>query len=382
MIYLKTATNRCRAARCSTLAFLLLMGLPLSAAEPEPGDAEGTSQSEEALESSVDPEAAPSAESGGEPSAKPDREPSAESEGELSAASEGEPPVESAAESTVAPESEPPAGPAEKPSAESESEPTVETPVESEPKPEPGSVAALGEALPITARPLVLAPKTWEVAVRYGLVGNGPTRFINDVRVGLMPGLELRTALMPFPSSIMLRGQLQRLASPLGTLWFYGGLEHWDVGFRLDEDPEESQVGWRWHLQGTLGWGKTFAQKIGVLAAVHFRERLTDLEEDNQRAFAGDVELRYDLQPRIGLIWAAGYAQTLDTPVREVYIGFTQPGQSYWLHQLDRQNPESATTALAMTYGRTESFDVDVFFSYRVWPEDGFVFGSGLRWRF
>ncbi len=248
--------------------------------------------------------------------------------------------------------------------------------------PEEAPSKKLGQSLPITAQPLILDPGQWEVAVRYGLVGTGPTRFVNDIRVGLYPGLELRTALMPFPSSLMLRGQLGRLKGAFGTLWLAGGLEHWDVGFRLDEDPEESQVGWRWHLQSTLGWGKVFMGRVGLLTAIHFRERLTELDDDDERAVAGEVELRYDFQPRIGLLWATGYAQTLDTPVREVYVGFTQPGQAYWLHQIDRSSKESAATAIAMTYGRTESFDVDVFFSWRFWPEDGYVFGSGLRWRF
>ena len=168
----------------------------------------------------------------------------------------------------------------------------------------------------MTEQPLVLTPGQWEVGVRYGLVGTGPTRLMSDIRVGLYPGLELRTALLPYPSSLMLRGQLGRLNKTLGTLWLYGGLEYFDVGFRLDEDPEESQVGVRWHWQATAGWGKTFARRYGVLASVHFRERLTELDDDEQRAAAADLEFRYDFQSRLGLVWAAGYATTLDTPVR------------------------------------------------------------------
>jgi hypothetical protein len=200
--------------------------------------------------------------------------------------------------------------------------------------------------------------------------------------VGILPGLELRTALLPYPSSLMVRAQLGRFKESLGSLWLCAGLEYFDVGFRLDEDPEESQVGVRWHLQATAGYGKAFANRFAILTALHFRERVTELDDDGQRAVAADIEVRYDLQPRIGLVWASGYARTIDSPVREVYVGFTQPGQTYWLHQLDRTNDESAATAIAMTYGRTESFDVDVFFSYRAWPEPGYLFGSGLRWRF
>ena len=54
----------------------------------------------------------------------------------------------------------------------------------------------------------------------------------------------------------------------------------------------------------------------------------------------------------------AGY-----TRARGLHRLCLQPGQTFWLHQLDRANRESAATAIAMTYGRTESFDVDVFFS-------------------
>lgn len=253
----------------------------------------------------------------------------------------------------------------------------------SDPEPEPDAgTLKLGEGYSVSQSPLVLKPGQWEIGLRYGLVGTGPTRFVNDIRVGILPGLELRTALLPYPSSLMVRAQLGRLKDTLGSLWLNTGLEYFDVGFRLDEDPEESQVGVRWHLQATAGWGKAFVNRFAVLTALHFRERITELDDDGQRAVAADIELRYDLQSRIGLVWASGYARTIDSPVREVYVGFTQPGQTYWLHQLDRANDESAATALAMTYGRTESFDVDVFFSYRAWPEPGYLFGSGLRWRF
>ena len=56
----------------------------------------------------------------------------------------------------------------------------------------------------------------------------------------------------------------------------------------------------------------------------------------------------------------------------------------FWLATgtlVDRENNCSLSAMGALTYGRTESFDVDLFGNFRMWPEFGVLAGAGLRWR-
>jgi len=76
-----------------------------------------------------------------------------------------------------------------------------------------------------------------------------------------------------------------------------------------------------------------------------------------------------------------GHGQIVAGEARDFTINFAEVGRSGFSTLLDRDNAQAACTSLGMTYARTESFDVDIFATLRVWPEVGTVFGAGLRWR-
>lgn len=242
----------------------------------------------------------------------------------------------------------------------------------------------VGDPLPLTRREPLLPQLGVEVGIRYGLVGTGPTRFIDDIRFGVFDWLELRTALAPYPSSLMARVGIGRAQSPWGVLLLEGGLAHLDAGLRLVPDEGEAEVGIRAHLEATLAYQVAFLERFSFYTSAHWRSRFSMLSNDNQHAFAVDAAVTYDVLPVLAVTGGLGYAQTLfDTDVREVAINFVEidrPGMSHFLVRDDFTN-QSLTVPLALTYGRVENFDVDLFATTRVWPKLDIVFGAGVRWR-
>jgi hypothetical protein len=219
--------------------------------------------------------------------------------------------------------------------------------------------------------------------VRYGLVGTGPTRFINDLRYAFTDQLELRTSLGPWPAALMLRGRLGSQQADLGALVLEGGLAWFDAGVRLQEDTGEPSVGARFHLEGSVGWSKAMSDRLALSAFAHYRERISFLDDDGQRTAAIDAHATYDVLPNIAVAAGLGFATTLGTPVREVVVNFVeteQPGISHLLARDDGYE-QSLTIPLSLTYGRVDSFDVDIFATPRVYPEFGLVFGAGVRFR-
>ena len=219
--------------------------------------------------------------------------------------------------------------------------------------------------------------------VRYGLVGTGPTRFIDDLRYAFTDQLELRTSIGPWPAALMLRGRVGSQHGDLGALVLEGGLAWFDAGVRLQEDTGEANVGVRMHFEGSAGWSKAMTDQLALSAFAHYRERISFLDDDGQRAAAIDAHVTYDLLPNIAVAAGVGFATTVGTPVREVVINFVeteQPGISHLLARDDGAE-QSLTLPLSLTYGRVDSFDVDVFCTPRVYPEFGIVFGAGVRFR-
>jgi hypothetical protein len=219
--------------------------------------------------------------------------------------------------------------------------------------------------------------------VRYGLVGTGPTRFINDLRYALTDQLELRTSLGPWPAALMVRGRLGSQHGDIGAFVVEGGLAWLDAGVRLQQDTGEASVGVRFHLEGSVGWSKAFSDKLALSAFAHYRERISFLDDDGQRTAAIDAHATYDVLPNIAVAAGLGFATTLGTPVREVVVNFVeteQPGISHLLARDDGYE-QSLTVPLSLTYGRVDSFDVDIFATPRVYPEFGLVFGAGVRFR-
>jgi hypothetical protein len=221
------------------------------------------------------------------------------------------------------------------------------------------------------------------LGLRYGLVGNGPTRFVNDVRYALTDHLELRTALLPWPAALSVRGRIGSSQSELGAFVLEGGLAYFDAGIRLIPDAGEPEVGIRAHVEGSLGWMRRLSERTSLAAYARYRERLSTLGDDDQRAVAVDGHLTYDLLDPLAVSVGLGFASTLATPVREVVVNFVEtdrPGISHLLAR-DEGGQQSLTIPLTMTYGRVDSFDVDLFCTTRVWPTPGVLFGAGVRLR-
>lgn len=267
-----------------------------------------------------------------------------------------------------------PAGPAA-PTATTTTEPA--TPATTE------ASTTFGDPIPLTVREPTLKAGTFMGGVRYGLVGTGPTRFVNDLRYAFTDQLELRTSLGPWPAALMLRGRLGSQHDAGGALVLEGGLAWFDAGVRLQEDTGEASVGARLHFEGSVGWSKALSDRFAVSAFAHYRERVSFLDDDGQHAAAVDAHVTFDLLPNIAVAGGLGFATTLGSPVREVVVNFVeteQPGISHLLAR-DDGHEQSLTVPLSLTYGRVDSFDVDVFATPRVFPEFGIVFGAGVRFR-
>ena len=274
------------------------------------------------------------------------------------------------------------------------SAPAATSPTSPSPSPSPSADATavvpekherrVGDPIPLTRREPTLHALGFMVGVRYGLVGTGPTRFVDDVRFAVTDAIEVRTDLLPYPSSLMLRARFgSEQTSPYGALLVDAGLAHWDAGFRIVPDTGESAVGMRFHFEGGLGWAKAIGERFALTAQAHYRYRLSLLKDDNEHAVGVDGHVTYDLLDSLAVAGGLGIATTIGTPVRELSINFVEtdgPGISHLLAR-DEGGQQSVTIPLSLTYGRVENFDVDLFCTPRVWPELGVLFGAGVRLR-
>ena len=241
----------------------------------------------------------------------------------------------------------------------------------------------LGDPMPLTRREPTLKQNTLMAGARYGLVGNGPTRFVDDVRYGITDTIELRTSLLPWPTSLMARLRLGSVHDGLGAFVLDGGLSYLDAGVRLVQDTGEPSVGVRLHFEGVVSWQKAVADRLAIFASGHVRTRNSFLPDDDQYAAAASAHIIGDLLDNLAVSGGVGFASTIGTPVREVVVNFTEtdrPGISHLLAR-DDGGQQSLTIPLTLTYGRVDSFDVDLFCTPRVYPEFGILFGAGVRLR-
>ena len=241
----------------------------------------------------------------------------------------------------------------------------------------------LGDAVPLTRREPMLQQFHWEFGARYGLVGNGPTRFVDDIRFGVTDWLELRTSLLPYPSSLMARVQFGKQQSDTGAFLMDGGLAHFDAGLRLTPDSGETQVGVRLHYEGGISYAKALGERLSVFAEGRYRYRSSFLANDDQQAIAVDAHVSYDILDALAISVGAGFATTLGGPVRELSVNFVETNQAGISHLLARDDgdQQSVTIPLSLTYGRVENFDVDLFCTPKVYPTPGVLFGAGIRLR-
>jgi hypothetical protein len=70
-----------------------------------------------------------------------------------------------------------------------------------------------------------------------------------------------------------------------------------------------------------------------------------------------------------------------ENKTRTIFIDFAESARPGYATLVDRDNNCSLSINGSLTYGRTESFDVDLFGAARVWPQIGGLFGAGIRWR-
>lgn len=240
-----------------------------------------------------------------------------------------------------------------------------------------------GEPTPLSRREPTLRAGTLMVGMRYGLVGNGPTRFVDDVRYAFTDRFELRTALLPWPTSLMGRYRFGGVAESLGAFVIDGGLSYFDAGVRIVPDSGEANVGVRFHFEGIVSWQKSIGDRLATFASVRYRNRTSLLPDDDQHAVAVDANIAYDLLDNIAVSGGIGFASTIGGPVREVVVNFTETDRAGISHLLarDEGGQQSVTVPLTLTYGRIDTFDVDLFVTPRVFPEFGVLFGAGVRLR-
>jgi hypothetical protein len=240
-----------------------------------------------------------------------------------------------------------------------------------------------GEPTPFTRREPTLRAGTLMLGLRYGLVGNGPTRFVDDVRYAFSDRFELRTALLPWPTSLMGRYRFGGVAEDLGAFVVDGGLSYFDAGVRIVPDSGEANVGVRFHFEGGVSWQKALGDRVATFASVRYRNRTSLLPDDDQNADAVDANVAWDVLDNLAVSGGVGFASTIGGPVREVVVNFTETDRAGISHLLarDEGGQQSLTLPLTLTYGRVDTFDVDLFVTPRVFPEFGVLFGAGLRLR-
>lgn len=221
------------------------------------------------------------------------------------------------------------------------------------------------------------------LGMRYGLVGNGPTRFVDDVRYAFTDRFELRTALLPWPASLMGRYRFGGVGEDLGAFVVDGGLSYFDAGVRIVPDSGEANVGVRFHFEGVVSWQKTLGDRFATFASVRYRNRTSLLPDDDQHAVAVDANVAWDVLDNLAVSGGLGIASTIGGPVREVVVNFTETDRAGISHLLarDEGGAQSVTIPLTLTYGRVDTFDVDLFVTPRVFPEFGVLFGAGVRLR-
>jgi hypothetical protein len=290
---------------------------------------------------------------------------------------------------TDAPPPEAPPAPAEAPPPAPAAAPSVPSTATADPAGDAGVSAEVpagprfGEPTPLTRREPTLRAGTLMVGARYGLVGNGPTRFVDDVRYAFTDRFELRTALLPWPTSLMGRYRFGGVADDLGAFVVDGGLSYFDAGVRIVPDSGEANVGVRFHFEGIVSWQKSIGDRLATFASVRYRNRTSLLPDDDQHAVAVDASVAYDLLDNLAVSGGLGFASTIGGPVREVVVNFTETDRAGISHLLarDEGGQQSVTVPLTLTYGRVDTFDVDLFVTPRVFPEFGVLFGAGVRLR-
>ena len=244
----------------------------------------------------------------------------------------------------------------------------------------------IGEAVPMTRREPTLPALSFEIDGHYGLVGTGPTTGTVDLRMSLFDWWELRTGVMPQAAGVISRFRIGSVHDPLGAFLVEAGLAGvelalLDLGGLAEDDEDNAAV--RFYLEAGLGYQAALGDRFGVSANLRYRGRLSTIDDDGEHIFAGDARVSWDLPGHVTLGGGVAAAYALGE-VREPSVAFVevgQPGISHFLVRID-EHGQSLTFPLSMSYGLSDSFDVDVFVTPRVYPQLDAILGAGLRLRF
>src|SRR5436305_1908828 len=133
------------------------------------------------------------------------------------------------------------------------------------------NVNDVGLPTPFSRREPTLTQWQWEGSAHLGLVGTGPTRIADELRFAPLDWLELRTAFLPYPSSLMARVRIGSDADRYGALVLDAGVAHFDFGFNVAGLTTESRVGLRAHLETGLAWDVATSETTRIVVQARAR---------------------------------------------------------------------------------------------------------------
>jgi hypothetical protein len=149
------------------------------------------------------------------------------------------------------------------------------------------------------------------------------------------------------------------------------------------------QLSYQLSVQGTFDVTPSMALTVGAAWGQALDNMV--LQNVGQRAIQGTLPWQDPALPRINLEKARKRGDPLsvfDTQgqcaegrTRTIFIDYVETARPGYATLVDRDNNCSLSVSGALTYGRTESFDVDLFGALRAWPTVGGLFGAGVRWR-
>ena len=240
-----------------------------------------------------------------------------------------------------------------------------------------------GKATALSRRLVLLEPFAPELSFHYGLVGSLPTRFVNEIKMSLLPYLELRTSLSTFfiPDSLMARLGFGDLKS-LGFFCLDFGMSKLDFGLRLNPDEMEQVSG---IIVTSFALGFSYDKRLGSRNKLHLglrvQQRFSNEKDSDQTAFLGTIVDDFDLSRFLGMSFGISYSKVMHE-VKDFTLNFVGYGLNGFESLIDRDHKQSFNLLWGMTYARTEKFDVDLFSSFMLYPSLEILFGAGLRWKF
>jgi len=161
------------------------------------------------------------------------------------------------------------------------------------------------------------------------------------------------------------------------------GITKLDLTNPLDQFSGQLAVQGSWDVTKTLGMtlGVAYGQAIANKVVDGIVQRGVDgtLPWNEQALPIVNVERARRTKDPLTVLDTRG--QCGESKTRTLWIDFAELNRPGFSTLVDREQNCSLSFMGALTYGRTEAFDVDLFGNVRVWPTIGGLFGAGIRWR-